>query len=519
MNGEQKGGVKNHFQTLFRILKKLFKQKEQQEEIDKTEQAKKLTREKKQEQAVAYKVYQKNITPNISRKGKNHSILVKDSANKKMINRQIINKRITEGSNLSGQKKTQPVKKLKVNNSFFAEKNKIDVFNNNIKTSVETINKKFKKGKKRIDQKSLKKVNDIKKDNHRENSIVERVNKIIHDNKYDLDKLQVELYEIDQMAYSTQDKDEIKKLQMRFSQIISRIEKIKRDFEVIKDNLYFEDYKELNNYFLLEEIDNFKFSSDLESIELLSLRCKQQIRILNDISTVYEYSLKTAKKLEKQQEKIDYIDVNTQEFVDQTDSLNIVSRKIDNNLALQNKFIADMNKKIGSAHKDVKVYYKYRGLDDLLNSTLSMGLGMYSFSSMRKKPRFKGLKFLVGSFLMYNSIRGMLRFLSSERKKITYIYYEDYAKELDQESYHLTVTHNLLNHSLRDISLLKEDFKNKFMVYQYQIPTYDIMLEKIEKIEKQLKLQKAEVLAIDKTLTDQKQKNNEYVKKIEKYED
>ena len=86
---------------------------------------------------------------------------------------------------------------------------------------------------------------------------------------------------------------------------------------------------------------------------------------------------------------------------------------------------------------------------------------------------------------MYNSIRGMLRFLSPERKKVTYIYYEDYAKELDQESYHLTVTHNLLNHSLRDISLLKEDFKNKFMVYQYH----------------------------------QKQKNNEYVKKIEKYED
>lgn len=519
MNGEQKGGVKNHFQTLFRILKKLFKQKEQQEEIDKTEQAKKLTREKKQEQAVAYKVYQKNINPNISKKGKNHSILVKDSANKKIVNRQVINKGITEGSNLSEQKKTQSVKKLKVNNSFFAEKNKIDVFNNNIKTSIEPINKKFKKGKKRIDQKSLTKVNDIKKDNHRENSIVERVNKIIYENKYDLDKLQVELYEIDQIAYSTQDKEEIKKLQMHFSQIISKIEKIKRDFEVIKDNLYFEDYKELNNYFLLEEIDNFKFSSDLESIELLSLRCKQQIRILNDISTVYENSLKTAKKLEKQQEKIDYIDVNTQEFVDQTDSLNVVSRKIDNNLALQNKFIADMNKKIGSAHKDVKVYYKYRGLDDLLNSTLSMGLGMYSFSSMRKKPRFKGLKFLVGSFLMYNSIRGMLRFLSPERKKVTYIYYEDYAKELDQESYHLTVTHNLLNHSLRDISLLKEDFKNKFMVYQYQIPTYDIMLEKIEKIEKQLKLQKAEILAIDKTLTDQKQKNNEYVKKIEKYED
>lgn len=120
---------------------------------------------------------------------------------------------------------------------------------------------------------------------------------------------------------------------------------------------------------------------------------------------------------------------------------------------------------------------------------------------------------------MYNSIRGMLKFLSPERKKITYIYYEDYSKELDRECYHLSFTSNLLNHSIRDICLLKNDFKNKFMEYQYQMPEYDLMLEKIEKVEKQLKLQKNEIEQIDKNLNNQKQKNKEYVKKIKKYEE
>lgn len=519
MNGEQKGGVKNHFQTLFRILKKLFKKKQQQEEIVKIEQSTKSTKIKDQEQIVAYEVYQRNITPKVSKKGKSRSILVKTPITKRMINRKVINNSIIKGSNFSKPNKIQTIKNLKVNNSFFERKNKKEISKENIETSSTTIIKKSKKGKKRNTESKATRVTAIKKNNYYEDSIVERVTKIIRDDKYDLDKLQIELYQIDQMVYSTQDKENIRKLQIHFSLIIDKIEKIKRDFEVIKDSIYFENYKELNNYFLLEEIDNFKFSSDLESIELLSLRCKQQIEMLDDISAIYEKALKTSKKIEKKETTINYVDVNSQEIISQADSLNIIRHKIDDNLALQNKFIADMNAKIGNAKKDVKVYYKFRGLDNLFNSTLSMGLGIYSFSSIRKRPRFKGLKFLVGSILMYNSIRGMLKFLSPERKKITYIYYEDYSKELDKESYRLNFTYNLLSHSLRDINLLKEDFKTKFMAYQYQIPTYDSMLEKIEKIEKQLKLQRTEILEIDKSLTAQKQKNKEYVKKIEKYEE
>lgn len=81
---------------------------------------------------------------------------------------------------------------------------------------------------------------------------------------------------------------------------------------------------------------------------------------------------------------MDYIVDNSKEIVEQTNSLNSISRKINNNLDLQNKFIEDINKKIGIAHEDVKIYYKYQGLDNLLNNTLLCGLGMYSFSSMKK---------------------------------------------------------------------------------------------------------------------------------------
>lgn len=515
MNGEQKGGVKNHFQTLFRILKKLFKKRQIKEAEEEVKQNQKLVKHQEREQIVSYNVYQKNAIKKLPKEGKARSILVRKSIGKQVGSKPLINQ-----ASISLKNDSNNVKNLKINND--AKINGIVHKNSRKGEKFEQnkqIVKKTNKGKKRNPQKFVLQKVDTRKKDSREITIIERVNKIITDDKYDLGKLQIELYKIDRMVYSVEDKDKMKKLQEQFIQIMSKIEKIKRDFKIIKESGYLENYKELNDYFLLEEIDNFKFSNDLETIELLSLQCKQQIVILNDISEIYDKAISTSKKIEKQNDKIDYIYDNSQEFMDQTDNLNIISRKIDDNLALQNKFIIEMNNKIGSAHKDVKFYYKQRGLNDLLNNTLSMGLGMYSFSSMRKKPHFKGLKFLVGSFLMYNSIRGMLKFLSPERKKITYIYYDDYAKELDRESYRLSFTNSLLNHSLRDVSLLKEDFKSKFMVYQYQIPEYDAMLEKIEKIEKQLKLQKLEVEEINKNLTNQKQKNKEYVKKIEKYED
>lgn len=515
MNGEQKGGVKNHFQTLFRILKKLFQKRQIKEEEEQVKQNQKLVKRQEQEQIISYNVYQNSVIKKLPKKGKARSILIKKSIAKQEVSKPLINQASSPLKNTSDN-----IKHLKINHN--AKLNEI-VHKNFRKDDTSESNKQIvkspNKGKKREPQKLSLQTVYIKEKDSWEITIVERVNKIITDDKYDLSKLQIELYKIDRMVYSIEDKEKMKKLQEQFIQIMTKIEKIKRDFKTIKESGYLENYKELNDYFLLEEIDNFKFSNDLESIELLSLQCKQQIEILNDISEIYEKAIYTSKKIEKQNNKIGYIDDNSQEFMAQTDNLNIISHKINDNLALQNKFIIEMNDKIGSAHKDVKFYYKQRGLNDLLNSTLSMGLGMYSFSSMRKKSHFKSLKFLVGSFLMYNSIRGMLKFLSPERKKITYIYYDDYAKELDRESYRLSFTNSLLNHSLRDVGLLKEDFKSKFMAYQYQIPEYDAMLEKIEKIEKQLKLQKVEIEEINKNLANQKQKNKEYVKKIEKYED
>lgn len=495
MNGEQKGGVKNHFQTLFRIIKNKLKRKKEIE-LEKKNEEKKVVQKKKTDDIIQYNVNYKLQTKKMG----------KQKNNAPSINSSEIKPKETKTDALNKKQISDNVE----NNSFVLSKEKT-------KKDSKLKGIKLKKGKKAIVSQSDKILN-VKKDNNLEESIIKRINKIISDDKQDIDSLKYKLYEIDKEIYNSNDVEQLNKIRKQFEVINEKIKKIKKDFEIIKDNLDFEQYNELNNYFLIEEIEDFKFDSNLESIELLSLKCKQEIESLEDIVIIYENAARVSKKIDAQENTVEYFDKNSELINEKSEELDFVSKKINNNIELQNKFINDMNKKIGIAQKEVKIFYKYQGINELLNNTLMMGLGLYSYSSMRK-PRFKGLKFLIGSFLMYNSIRGMFKFLVPEAKRITYIYYQDYAKELESESSRITITHNLLNRSIKDIDILKREFKTKFMEYQYQLPEYDSMLEKIDKIKNQLKLQKKELDNIDKKVEEQKARNKEYVKRIEKIEE
>lgn len=509
MSGEQKGGVKNHFQTLFKIIKKkLQKNKEK-------EQEEKIVEEKKQ-----VEIKKKNIiiyTASQNIKSKPKVIKTNNISNKKDE---------VEFVQIKKETNKQSINKIE-DKKYIVSKNQILTPKNNNKTNIEkkdnNSNKKILSNPKIIKDKNTKKVNTYeetekrKNKNRLEESILKRVNKIILEDKNDIDSLKYKLYEIDKTIYNANDKEELDKLKKQFEIISKKIKKIKKDFEIIKESIYLENYDQIDNYFLLEEIEDFKYSNSFESIELLSMKCKQQIEQLDDIAQIYEKATGVSEKFIKQSNKVQYFEDNTNVINEQTEEIDLISKKINNNLNLQNKFIDDMNRKIGESQKDVKIYYEYKGLNELLNNSLLMGWGMYS--NPTKKTRFKGIKFLVGSFLMYNSIRGMLKFLTPEMKKVTYIYYKDYTKDLEDESSRMIFTYNLLSHSLKDVSILKKEFKDKFMEYQYQLPDYDIMLEKIEKVEKQLKLQKKELNNIDKNLEMQKQKNKEYIKKIEKFEE
>lgn len=518
MNGEQKGGVKNHFRTLFRIIK-MKKQKEkildeQNKELKENEikiQKNKITN---------YDFNNEKIIPSNVKKVSTTSI---KKVNKKSLSQESVI--VPKNNNDIKIKKEKSINTIKIKREPESEKlDKKDNKNDNKKYKVVP---KSKSGKTKVIQKSKRKENNQetiktcvnsrdKVNKELESSILKRINKIIENDKRDIESLKYELDQIDKEVKNANDKEKITKIKLQFELINKKIAKIKRDFEIIKDNLEFEDYEELNNYFLIDELDDFKYHNDFASIELLSLKCKQQIEVLEDIVDMYDEAINVSKKVNKKNKEVKYFDKNTPIIKEKTKEIDLVAKKINNNLILQNKFIEDLNKKIGEAQVKTKVYYKYKGLTELLNNTLSMGVGIYSFSTMRK-PRFRALKFIVGSILIHNSIKGMMNFLNPEIKKETYIYYNDYTAELEKGMSDIVLTNKFLNSSIKDIDILKRDFKNKFMEYQYDLPEYDTMLEKIEMIQKQLLLQKKELNKIEKDLELQKNRNKIYAKKMESH--
>lgn len=343
-----------------------------------------------------------------------------------------------------------------------------------------------------------------------ENEIIKIVDKFIVKSVNEINKMRLELYELDKKVDEAYEKEKLEELHKKYLELKEKIENLKKKFEIIKKNTNFMDFNELDDSILWDKIDDYKFTSNNDEIEALAHECKKEIEKMEKILILYEDSKIANKNLDDKEEKIDKRDDLFKEKDKKLKILEDIDEKIKYNLDIQEKFLKELASKVSKVKFEEKIDYQTKGYDILLANIARMTFG---FMTLPFSGRYGSIA--LGSILVNNAIKGLKNSLHTEKHKTLYITYTDYSKQIKSHSDKLTFSSNIITNSLEELKKIKKAYNDYFEEYQFKIPEYDKMLKRINKIEDDLIKKQKQIDEYKYSLKQKAKKNQAKVKKIE----
>jgi len=371
---------------------------------------------------------------------------------------------------------------------------------NEKKNNVNNLNEKAKDG-------NLASKNVLSK---QEAEILKIVNKFISDSKDEINKMRLELDDLDKNIDAEYDKKKLEELRQKYLELKEKIENLKNKFEIIKKNTNFMDFNELDDSILWDKIDDYKFSSSNDEIESLARECKKEIEKMEKILILYEDSKIVDKNLEDKEEEIDNRDKLFEEKDKKLKLIEDIDEKVKYNLKIQEKFLNELALNVSKVDFEEKINYQTKGYDKLLANIARMTFGL---ATLPFSGRYGSI--VLGSILVNNAIKGLKNSLHTEKQKTLYITYTDYSKQIKSYYDKLELSSNLITNSIDELKKIKKTYKDYFEEYQYKIPEYDKMLKRIDKIEENLAKKQKQINEYKYSLQKKAQKNKDKVKRIE----
>ena len=405
-----------------------------------------------------------------SRKSNDKIILNKDT--KKVDIPKIIIK--SSNKNTLKDRKQSPSKNKKVLSTFKPKPVRLDkevdkkelVENKNVKCGID------KSGQKQQNNKNFN-IDNL------EIKIISKVEKLINSYKNDLEIISTDIYVLSECIKDKKSKEEIEEEKKQVEYLISKINKIKEQFNILKSKNIDVKYLEIDNLVLVDDI--YKYKEMVDSISDISKYQDKykKLEVFIETNLLLDNLQNSIKSLEnKNIEKMETYNINRQELEKKKHELfnheNEISRF---NIFIENQehIIADMSDKVGkiSSFEDIKI--KFVGYDKLL---------------------FNNLKYI--SLLLLSPLKGIfpsiaLSTLSTKRtldlikkdahiEQVKTIIYtaEDYEKQIFTNIYNINNMNNLIDNSLLDIKNIKETLGANGTLKV--MPEYREFIKKINKV-------------------------------------
>lgn len=190
----------------------------------------------------------------------------------------------------------------------------------------------------------------------------------------------------------------------------------------------------------------------------------------------------------------------------------LAEERINTHVQETNREIEKLRKQVDKVKKETtKETTHFRGISKMIINVSKMAVGLLSFTFF-KNP---GVGFVVGSVILNNSIRGLRNGLRLNKRRITYYKYTDVTNEILKQKSTLKVSEKLMNDSLKQITLFKVEFEQKFDDRIKKLPEYQELMEKVEIVKREI-LEKQEYVASQKKELNEVSKKNEKQKRKEK---
>ena len=345
-----------------------------------------------------------------------------------------------------------------------------------------------------------------KKAKELEKSIINLIKKNLIKIVNEMEILQSELYILSEVNGESK---VLKECQMELDQVknmICKIDKLKEQYDFLKDNYDFEYLLEIDNNDLVDKI-----------IELKSIFGNNQLRALSEdykLLDVYKYlylkidhlqerTVEFEDRKKEEEAKLKERDIDFEKLKNDVYNVEYTNRNYDSFVDSQNDLLRKIDGDISKINSYEQTNYYLKGFNELFrNSFKYFGLLMIS--------PLKGIipSIATETLITGNLIKNLYKNLDwKEEKKMVYETI-DYSNNISNAISDLESTNRIVDMTLDDIVHLKMKYNEKFREYQGDFLEYQEIMNKINDMENKVLGNKIKIEMMRKKALEQKKIND-----------
>ena len=352
-------------------------------------------------------------------------------------------------------------------------------------------------------------VNDIVNSNEKlkelEKSIINLIKKELIKTVNEMEILQSELYILSEVNGESKVLKECQRELDQVKSVLCKIDKLKEQYDFLKDNYDFEYLLEIDNNDLVDKIILLKDNFGNDCLKVVS----EDYKLLDVYKYLYlkidDLQEKTAKfeKIKKEEEeKLKERDIDFEKLKMDVYNVDYTNRNYESFVINQNELLEEIDSKVNKISSYEQVNYHLKGFGELFrNSFKYFGLLMVS--------PLKGIipSIATETLITGNIIKNLYKNLEWEEEKRMVYEAMDYSNMINNAISDLESTNSIVDRTLDDIVHLKIKYNEQFKKYQGDFLEYREIMHKINDMENKILGNKIKIEMMKKRALEQKKAN------------
>lgn len=399
---------------------------------------------------------------------------------------------------------------------FYRRKNNSDIENRNrILSGLSVIGKKKSNEEQNVIGKNDVNVVSKQKDfDSLSGKIMTEISKYLIKNINTLETIESDLFVLSKFDGNQESLDKCREYIVKLRALQNKINKIRKDFNILKENIDFDDILEISDNLLLDKLIEFRNSVDKDE----NLRTIENYKLLDEYKYLYDKIDKVVKDTDKleieiinRKDELEQAGINFDDFQKKVYSFDKLEDTTCKMLEKQDKILSNLSSKVSDISVTKTVERIYKGFGSLIFNSLKL-YGLYMLSPF--KNSVPGIA--MATVATKKTVDNLLKTVHVD-EKTKYIYHiNDYRLTLNSSMNDLSELDRLLSSSLSDVHAVRSEFINKFSSYANQLPKYNNVLKRINQIEKQIINNQVKIRVLSQRLLKKKRENEEAMIKVKK---
>lgn len=355
---------------------------------------------------------------------------------------------------------------------------------------------------------SLTDIEELKKD------ILIGIRKNFIDEINKLEVLNSELYVLSKFDMDSSLLQECNDYLKKVKQLLDKLNKLNKQYNIYKENYYFENILDMDDKNLLDKILLFGELCNLEDRRNLV----KDYKVLDTYK--YLYSI-----LEEVKEQCALLEEKSEEKIKELEDANIDFKKYQNDIfnkenivsrcefiySKQEELLKEISSKVGNISSYESVCYNLSGFGSLLLNGIKL-IGLFALSP------FKGLfpSISLQTSLTKKTVSNLRKSIASTKKTEIVYTADDYIDKLNYSINEMDDMYKYISSTISDIDSLRDEYISKFSLYKEQLPNYNYYLKKINTLRKVMVNNQAKIVFLNKKIKENKKVNEKTLIRVKK---